>query len=159
MLRNVVTMLIFQIKRINLSSTLLFRVQGVHKLIKRQTSHANDFVNAKSRSVKLYAGPERNLCSQGIPFFLKMPKIGVGRMTLNGEKHGDSPPPNFFCPRPLPFRLPFFYHHLFLEKMERTKTNNLLNLLTPVVLHKKTVLVKKASFLCKKAVFLQIERL
>ena len=159
MLRNVVTMLIFQIKRINLSSTLLFCLQGVHKLIKRQTSHANDFVNAKSRSVKLYAGPERNLCSQGIPFFLKMPKIGVGRMTLNGEKHGDSPQKIFLVPARFLLGCLSFYHHLFLEKMERTKTNNLLNLLTPVVLHKKTVLVKKASFLCKKAVFLQNERL
>ena len=46
-----------------------------------------------------------------------------------------------------------FYHHLVLEKMERTKTNNLLNLLTPVVFHKKTVLVKKRHFYVKKLFF------
>ena len=49
-----------------------------------------------------------------------------------------------------------FYHHLFLEKMERTKTSNLLNLLTPVVLHKKTVLVKKRHFYVKKLFFYKL---
>ena len=84
---------VFRLKESAKVVTLLFCLQGVHKLIMRQTSHANDFVNAKSRSVKA-------------------PKIGVGRMTLNGEKHGDSS---------LQVKNTFLRPYLFLEKMERTK--------------------------------------
>ena len=46
----------------------------------------------------------------GYSFSLKMPKIGVGRMTLNGEKNGDSPSEKiFFSSRPLPFKVAILF--------------------------------------------------